>query len=216
MSRSLYTPNDDHDHHLRNLIDQRTTRADVHGRYPSVSEFSDTPSMYSRGHFSPTTSDSSSHYGAHVLSSRLPLASPHSRGNQQYDPQASMLDLEDDRRTSYASSGVYDHDNVEDDDRESVDRMSYLGPKMRFHSRAPWETEEGTLEEEEEELEDNHRHFPAGFPFSRAKSTTSRSSSPRPSYSSTRPSGESARSQLPPKRSFETINSQMSYPRGAL
>ncbi|EAU92680.2 hypothetical protein CC1G_01725 [Coprinopsis cinerea okayama7 len=75
---------------------------------------------------------------------------------------------------------------------------------------------EGEALQEEDELTDSPK--PLGFPFSLAgnhRSSSSPSSSPRPSQSQSRPSAESYRSNVPPKRSFDTINSQMSS-RGAL
>ncbi|KAG6841936.1 hypothetical protein C0991_005116 [Blastosporella zonata] len=50
------------------------------------------------------------------------------------DPSISMLDLDDDPRTSMVS----DYDNDDPNDQ----RLSYLGPNLRFHSPAPWETDD--------------------------------------------------------------------------
>jgi hypothetical protein len=204
------------DHHLRHLLDQRSARADVLRRYPSVSEYSDTPSVYSHAPFSPRPSD------AAAADCSSPISPSHRPPDSSrfHDPTISVLDLDDDARSSFAASGTYDDDHTayeDGDDNEPSTRISYLGPKMRFHSRAPWEMEDGTVDEEEEP-EENSRHFPPGFPFARSngsKTTHSGSSSPRPSYSG-RPSGESSCSNVLPKRSVETINSQMSYGRGAL
>ncbi|KAF8973880.1 hypothetical protein BDZ97DRAFT_1751829 [Flammula alnicola] len=201
----LRSPPDDHDDHLRYLLDQRSARADVNGRFSSISEYSDTPSVYSRPYFSPNPSNNADH---------------HTRNDEHFhDPGSSMLDLDDDPRSSFAPSETYEDETLEDgEDGAPVARLSYLGPKMRFHSRAPWEMEDDALEEEDE-IDENPRHFTSAFPFARANGSrpnNSGSSSPRPSYATSRPSGESSRSQVPPKRSFETINSQISYPRGAL
>lgn len=125
----------------------------------------------------------------------------------------SMLDLNEDPRLSITSSDIYDYDDDDDDDTHSASdnadqhlpRMS-LGPKMRFHSRAPWEMDESTLQEEDEP--DYRSVLPTsrkGFTFSLSRC-----------QDDSRPSGESSRSQEKPKRSFETTSSQMSYPRGAL
>lgn len=213
-------PQDTHDQLLRALLDQRAARADVHGRFSTVSEYTDTPSVYSRPNFSPKPSDNgehstpSTHYDYPSPVSPHPEALPPARSQP-----ASMLDLDDDPRSSLALS---DNDPLsgegQDDELDATTRISYLGPKMRFHSRAPWELEGDPLEEEDES-EQLPRHFPAAYPFSRSNGpkpvSSSRSSSPRPSFKS-RPSGESARYQLPPKRSFDTINSQVSYSRGGM
>ena len=206
--------NDAHeDHHLRHLLDQRSARADVHGRYPSISEYSDSPSVYSPAFFSPRPSNPAD--DDQPSPSRRP-----SNGSRLHDPNTSMLDLDDDPRSSFAASETYDDDHTayeDGEDDEPGTRISYLGPKMRFHSRAPWEMEGSTLDEEDEPNE-NPRHFTSGFSFARSsgpKAIQSGSSSPRPSYAS-RPSGESSCSNVRLKRSFETINSQISYGRGAL
>jgi len=87
----------------------------------------------------------------------------------------------------------------------ALPRMS-LGPKMRFHSRAPWELGDGGLQEESDpEYTRSFSTLKKGLTFSIAKSPESG-----------RASGESCRSQAKSKCSFETTSSQVSYPRGAL
>ncbi|KAF5311853.1 hypothetical protein D9619_003138 [Psilocybe cf. subviscida] len=204
------------DDYLRQLLDQRTTRADLLGRFSTISECSDTPSVYSRTQFSPGPSVS----GDHSEESRYTAApSSQARPNANFDTVgSSMLDLGYDQRTSYAPSETRVDDPLAYEDEGEVDtssRMSYLGPKMRFHSRAPWEMDETALDEEDEE--DNHAR--SGYSSSRSdasKTYGAGPSSPRPSQVASRRSGESSRSRVPPKRSFETIDSQVSYPRGAL
>jgi len=216
MLRSTDSPQDTHDHHLRSLIDQRSTRADIRGRFSAFSEYSDTPSVYSPAFFSPRSADNGEYQDDQDYPS--PTSAIRSHHEQLNDNTPSMLDLDDlDPRSSFAPSEFFNIDDTgyKDGDNSSTARMSYLGPKMRFHSRAPWELGDDALEEAAEPEED-HRPFQSVFPFrgNGAKSTASSSSSPRPSYTTSRPSGESSRSQVPPKRSFETINSQISYPRG--
>lgn len=205
----LRSPQDTHVDHLRNLIDQRSTRADIRGRFSAISEYTDTPSVYSRSFFSPKLSGNGEHQNDQDHPSPTSAIQHHLN---DYTP--SMLDLDDDPRSSFASSEKFniDDNSYEDGDDRSTARMSYLGPTMRFHSRAPWELEDDALEEEAEPEED--RLFQSVFPFrgNGAKSATpSSSSSPRPSYTTSRPSGESSRSQALPKRPFDTINSQISY-----
>ncbi|PPQ67066.1 hypothetical protein CVT25_005667 [Psilocybe cyanescens] len=224
MYRSPPSSQDTHDDHLRNLLDQRSTRADIQGRFSTISEYTDTPSVYSRANFSPRVPDE----GPHDLyrtdydgTSPISPCVPRSNDAHIHDQPTSMLDLDEDSRSSFAPSESNDDEPLPydggGDEIETATRMSYLGPKMRFHSRAPWEMEGDTLEEDDEANQVS-RHFQPGHSFGRSsgsKFDSSRSSSPRLSFNS-RPSGESSSSHIPPKRSFETISSQMSYPRGAL
>ena len=184
---------DTHVDHLKSLLDQRSTRADIRGRFSLISEYSDTPSVYSRPFFSPKSSDNSEDQDYPSPSFDI---HPHTN-----DFTSSMLDLDDDSRSE---KFTIDDTGYEDGDDDPATRMSYLGPKMRFHSRAPWELEDDTFEEEVE-TEEGHRLFQPVFPFrGNGSKSTSSSSSPRPSYSTSRPSGES-----------ETVNSQLSHQPGS-
>ncbi|KAJ3548323.1 hypothetical protein NMY22_g1307 [Coprinellus aureogranulatus] len=206
MSASLDSTPDSH--HVRHMHDQRINRLDPDDNFCGLTQYTDTPSVYAPTYFSPG-----------------PAFSPRDRLN---DPHMSTIDMESDPRFSLAISQSDDtshdddetHSFEEDDDDgpktgdESDSRLSYLGPKMRIHTRAPWETEAGIAEEDEDALDSPKHH---AFPFSfggRGHSSTG-SSSPRPSLSFGRPSGDSARSHIMPKRSFDTINSQLSS-KGAL
>lgn len=146
-----------HDDHLKHLLDQRAARADLHGRFPSLSEFSDSPSVYSHPQFSPRPSDRSA-LEAHPHSFRFPQSpktyspsiaeprSPISDRDRLNIPTASSLDLEDDPRSSSELNSIRDgEDNdspPEDEQEEEETRISVYGPKMRFHSPAPWEEDE--------------------------------------------------------------------------
>jgi hypothetical protein len=108
-------------------------------------------------------------------------------------------------------------DEVADDDDDDT-RMSLLGPKMRFHSRAPWETSEDSLQEEDEPEEGvsssrGRGMFLKGEGIIKGFGLTS---SGLRSSSAGRRSGESSRSQGMPKSSYETTLPQPSSPRGAL
>ncbi|KZT30685.1 hypothetical protein NEOLEDRAFT_1237898 [Neolentinus lepideus HHB14362 ss-1] len=134
------------------------------------------------------------------------------------DPSASTLDLEDDPRYSYASQDYSDDDHSSQhtvDDDDDVSRMSVLGPKMRFHSPAPWELGGDALVEEEEpetsalsrtlsepRSEKTRGGIMKGLGLSRTNSNG-------------RPSIESGRSSGKGKQSFETNSSYIS-PGGAL
>ena len=212
----LRSPQDAHLDHLRGLLDQRSTRADIRGRFSAISEYSDTPSVYSRPFFSPR---SSSDNGGEHQNSSSPDSAIQSHPDRIDDYTSSMLDLDyldgDSRSLAPSLEKINIDDTYEDGDDDSATRLSYFGPKMRFHSRAPWELDDDTLEEDAG-TEDGHLPFQSILPFrgNGAKCATSSSSSPRPSYTN-RPSGESSRSRVPPsKRSFDTINSQLSYQRG--
>ena len=149
-----------HDDHLRHLLDQRAARADLHGRFPSLSEFSDSPSVYSHPHFSPRPPDrpflegnsfrfpqSPKGYSPSLSEPRSPITD-RERLNL---PNASSLDLEDDPRSSSEYQSVSEYQSLAPDDQdrsnstdpeEEEPRISMYGPKMRFHSPAPWEEDE--------------------------------------------------------------------------
>ncbi|KAI0348414.1 hypothetical protein BDW22DRAFT_1424592 [Trametopsis cervina] len=208
--------------HLRRLLDQRAARADLHGRFPSISEFSDSPSVYSHAHFSPRPIDradqepSTSSY--HQYGRRPSL--PQSLGitdRQRLDiPDASSLDLDDDTQPSYTpepgSDSDEDNDDVvagQTDDDAEVHRVSAYGPKMTVHSRAPWEIGEDDPVEFDEP--DNVSKKSA-FHFARkekenAKKPRSRDGRPE---CDTRPSLDSMHSQSRGKQSFETTSSHVS------
>lgn len=97
-----------------------------------------------------------------------------------WHPDASMLEFSDDSR----SNSTYDDAGFDDDD--DPQRMS-IGPKMRFHSPAPWEEGEDSIPEDSSEY---HHEPPRKKPFHFGAA-----SSPRPSTDS-RPSIESGRMKL--------------------
>ncbi len=205
MLRSMNSPPDPHDDHLRHLLDQRATRADLHSRVPSLSEFSDTPSIYSHPFFSPQPADrdvDTSSLASQSLSRSSPR--PGRERNRLNELAVSMLDLDEDPRSSFASSSVYndeeqdDYDENDEDD-EPMPRMSLLGPKMRFHSKAPWELDEGIVMEDEAESDRSRDHPKNSF-------------SPVEPLKTKKTSFESRRSQG--KGSFESVSSQTSYSRG--
>lgn len=238
MLRTMNLHNDDH---VRHLIDQRSARTDLHSRYPSVSEYSvrDTPSVYSTQTFSPSlhdrdseinykglsvnTASSQSYHRPRPAEPRSPM-SPLSDRELLNDPSASGLDLEEDYRSSYASSNAYDEDDNEPS-QEITDvgddsRMSMLGPKMRFHGRAPWEMGEEPLDEgDESDSSGKSRIF--GSKRSRGKGDGITkgfgvgAANSRPSLPS-RPSYDSSRTGQRSKGSFETIASNVSNSQGAL
>ncbi|KAG1875614.1 hypothetical protein DFJ58DRAFT_757101 [Suillus subalutaceus] len=199
MSRSVHSPWDAQDD-FRSL----RSHAPRHTRFPSISEFSDSPSVYSHAYFSPDSGDIEPDTSSYHSSQRRPSIS-----NSDYldDHAASILDLDDEDVTGVSIHTVDITDDTENDDEDDEDddashRMSVQGPKIRFHSRAPWETgEEDTIDGNEKVKSKNVkadliRHFGK--------------------RSSARPSAESFRSQVQFSDSFEIVTGNHSSSRGAL
>ena len=211
-----------HEDHLRRLLDQRTARADLHGRFPSVSDFSDSPSVYSHAHFSPRpvdrdlelSSGSYHHFAVHERRPSVPQ-SPGITDRQRLNiPDASSLDLDDDSQPSYTPEPSTSHDDDEgiaadgtgDDDAE-VHRVSAYGPKMTVHSRAPWEMGEDDVVD----LNDADGSYKkSGFKFTRKENPKKSRQRDGRHQCETRPSLDSLRSQSRLKQSFETVSSQVS------
>jgi hypothetical protein len=224
MLRSMNSPRDDH---LRHLLDQRSARADINGRFSSVSEYSDTPSVYSH-RFSPIPQDrGEGDFSVKPLnvdtSRRHPFnsepRSPISDRDLLNDPSASGLDLDDDYRSSYASSNTYDESNEQPlsptDVEEEDSRMSMLGPKMRIHGRAPWEMGEDTLEEGDES-DSSGRSYAFSTKRAKGKGEGIMKGFSRGVSKASRPSDESNRSRSRSKGSFETTASSVSNSHGSL
>ncbi|KAG0696041.1 hypothetical protein DFH29DRAFT_813547 [Suillus ampliporus] len=206
MLRSVHSPWDAQD-------DRRSARsyAPRHTRFPSISEFSDSPSIYSHAYFSPDSRDiepntSSFRYDTDSSSQRRPSTS---HSDCLSDHAASSLDL-DDEDVSLNTAETTDDTENDDEDGDAAHRISVQGPKIRFHSRAPWETGEDIIDEI------NSDHSPMSSSFGRkVKSKTAKADLMRHfgKGSSTRPSTESTRSQAQSNASFETGNHSSS--RGA-
>ena len=125
------------------------------------------------------------------------------QSGRPFHPHDSVSDTDEHSQISFDDD---DQLSASDHDLDpALPRMS-LGPKMRFHSRAPWELDDGGLQEEgDPEYTRSSSTLKKGLIFSITKSPASG-----------RASGESCRSQAKSKCSFETTSSQVSYPRGAL
>ena len=184
---SYYNP-PNHDH-IRQLLNQRHASTSYHSRFPSVSDVSDSPSVYSRSPFTPH------------LSNKVEQSTPIPTFDDQ-GQEPSTLDFSGGSRASYTTArttcgteetyGSRDELSLTDDD-EPEHRMSMLGIKMRFHSKAPWESGgEDILEEEEQERKSGDR------PHSRSKRNIK--------TFAVRPSVESSRSN---KKSLETSQYSM-------
>ena len=171
------SPNHDH---IRQLLNQRhaPTSTPHHSRFPSVSDVPDSPSVYSRSPFTPHPFDKVEH---------SPTISTFPTFDDQ-DQEPSSLDFSTDSRGSYTTArtnydteepyGSRDELSLAEDD-EPEHRISMLGIKMRFHSKAPWEAGGEDTPEEEEERKSGDR------PPSRSKRSI-KSFTVRPSVESSR------------------------------
>lgn len=194
--------------HIRHLLHQRTAPAlATHGHFPSETDVPDSPSIYSHSQFTPRPLDKNEspyHFSRYDSLSRSPVVD-RARFNHA---NSSILSLHDDPRSSYASSSTYDQtSHITEYSREDEDdpehRMSMLGIKMRFHSKAPWELGGDDIVEEDE-----GGHAPVFRPSSHSKRSLKSFGSSR------RPSGESNRSGSVGKKSSDS-SSQLSA-RGAM
>lgn len=155
----MSSPSPVREDNLRRLLDQRAARVDVyHTRFPSLTEFSDSPSIYSHPHFSPRP--------PHLDSSppQFDFAIPPQYARPSFDAVRSLassttdthgLDTDSIGPTSDRHPERTPSPHPEDEEPEP--RMSFLGPTMRFHSPAPWETED-TIKEGAEQ-DDDARSF---------------------------------------------------------
>ena len=168
-----------HDH-IRQLLNQRHASTHHHSRFPSVSDVSDSPSVYSRSPFTP-----------HIFN-KAQQSTPIPTFDDQ-DQKPNGISLSDGLRapyatahTTYATEEAYgSRDDLSLTDDEPEHRMSMLGIKMRFHSKAPWEAGgEDILEEEEQERKSGDR------PPSRSKRSI-KSFAVRPSVESSRSNKQS-------------------------
>jgi len=216
MSRSRHSPRDARQDHPS----ARSPYSPAHAPFPSTSEFSDSLEVYSHAHFSPpcpssnhTEPKSSSFRHRDKGSSTERRPSHRDRLN---DPQASSLDLDDEFTPGSSINtadtiGRMENDEQLEDEEDPSHRISVRGPKIRFHSRAPWETGEDTIEEN-----DSVYSGKSGTFGRKVKSKTVEAAIMRHfGRGSSRPSTDSSRSQ--PKASFETTaRCSHSSSRGAL
>jgi hypothetical protein len=163
MNSPSPAPTHAHEDNFRRLLDQRAARADIHHpRFSSLTEFSDSPSIYSHPHFSPRPPhlDSSPPQFDFVIPPQyaqspidvlrtLPNSTTTDTHRQDSDSASSATDNRPERSPSPES--------ITPEDEEQEPRMSFLGPTMRFHSPAPWETEDNVKEDVEQE--DDARSF---------------------------------------------------------
>ncbi|KAG1749862.1 uncharacterized protein EDB91DRAFT_769728 [Suillus paluster] len=210
MLRSVHSPWDAQD-------DRRSARsyAPRHTHFPSISEFSDSPSVYSHAYFSPDSRDiepntSSFRYDdTDTFGERRPSIT---RSDCLSHHPASSLDLDDDCAAG-VSLNTADATENNDEDDDSSHRISVQGPKIRFHSRAPWETGEDEIDE----IDSDNSPMSTTFGM-KVKSKTAKADLMRHfgKSSSTRPSVESTRSYAQSNASFDFTAANHSGSRGAL
>jgi hypothetical protein len=205
-----------HEDHIRRLLDQRAARAgpDTRLAFDSLSVLSDSPSIYSR-QFSPRATHGDYPVAAasprrsqgHAYPEPKSPVSVMSDRERLADPTASGIDMED---SSDSLSDTYD--DAEDGQStveagEAEPRMSYLGPKMKVHSKAPWEVDDDDVDS------DTSSHFRGSSSHKRTKTKTSKGDGIMKGLgfmgrNGPRPSGESSRSSSSGnKKSFETSSS---------
>jgi hypothetical protein len=165
------SPSPAQDDNLRRLLDQRAARADIHHtRFPSLTEFSDSPSIYSHPHFSPRSPhpDSSppqfdfaippQHAAGPVFNATtmrsLASSATATTTTTTTDTQHGLDGPNPDVRLLKGSVSL---ESMQAEDEELESRMSFLGPTIQFHTLAPWETEDNITEGVEQE--DDARSF---------------------------------------------------------
>lgn len=192
MLSSVQAGQNTHDDYVKQLLDQRTARTDF--RFSTPSDFSDTPSVYSRSFFSPRP-----HNGG-------PVSPVNGYTSHDHITPVNLASLDPDNINDSSlgpnRAAVHENHEAEEDlDVESMSHISMLGPKMRFHSRAPWETGEDTLCEGDETV--SQLECPAKSRFFNFVP-----SSPRIGNLVGRPSVESTRSEVARKMSMESTASK--------
>ncbi|KAG2159720.1 uncharacterized protein EDB93DRAFT_1111655 [Suillus bovinus] len=210
MLRSVHSPWDAQD-------DLRSVRsyAPPHTRFSSISEFSDSPSVYSHAYFSPDSRDiepNTSSYRYDVPDSSSQRRPSISNSDYLDDYAASSLDLDDEDVASVLINTLGDTENDDEDD-DTSHRISVQGPKIRFHSRAPWETGEDNIDENDSDHSAMSNVFGKKVKSKTAKADLMRHFG---KSSSARPSAESIRSQVQSNSSFEIVAGNQSGSRGAL
>jgi hypothetical protein len=169
----MNSPSQDQEDNLRRFLDQRaaSARADIHhARIPSLTEFSDSPSIYSHAHFSPCPPHLGSSPPHFDFAIPPQYVRPSFEAVRSFSPPAfGNRDL----ATDGTASTIHTHrerspspESIPPDDEEPDPRLSFLGPTMRFHSPAPWETEESFTDEPEQEDD------PRSFATKRSRSKT--------------------------------------------
>ena len=184
----------------RRLLDQRAARAGIHhhARFPSLTEFSDSPSIYSHAHFSPRSPHRDSISPQYDFSASPQYARSSLEAVRSFTASPTSTNSADPTLGARQVRG-HSPESVPSEDEEPDPRMSFLGPTMRFHSPAPWETEDAVKEEGGDQEDDARsllskrgRSKTRGEGFMRnfgrvAPATAKSTSAARPSVESLRP-----------------------------
>ncbi|KAH0838204.1 hypothetical protein J3R83DRAFT_6456 [Lanmaoa asiatica] len=206
MAASLRSPLDAHEDTLKPVPDRRHYMPGYphphhRARFPSLTEFPDSPSVYSHTYHSPNADVHSDTASFSRLSG--PPGSLESDGET-----ASTI-------CSLSTEDVQDDSDVDDcTDDDASHRISLQGPKIRFHSRAPWETDD--VIPHGEESDNSSRSATIGSKLRRKASRADNLIRTFTRGSSSRPSVDSARSQVSETSSFEITAGNYSSSRGAL
>ncbi|KAF9244576.1 hypothetical protein BU15DRAFT_59350 [Melanogaster broomeanus] len=224
MSRSSPPQRDANEAHQNILSDHRNIHFSTHAPFPSLTEFSDSLFAYNHAYSSSHPPESDIDSGAPSFRFPPPSMAPHdgvsplsvSYGDRLDDPPASSLYPDDETASSGRSMSTPDAEDDSDfgDDLDDASqRTSLQGPKIRFHSRAPWETDE--------DGEDSDHNSRSGIIGTKLKAKMSKADSLMRTFGkgtslTSRPSVESARSQASTKSSFEVTAGNYSSARGAL
>lgn len=196
MAASSCSPIDAH----HNISDPRHYLAHSRhrARFPSLTEFPDSPSVYSHTYHSPDALTPSF--------SRL----SDSTGCLEFDDEtASTI-------RSLSTEDVQDDSDLDNCTDDASHRISLRGPRIRFHSRAPWETDD--VVPHAEEPVNNTRSATIGNKLrgKASRADTLMRTLTRGSFIPSRPSIESTRSQVSATSSFEITGGNYSSSRGAL
>lgn len=205
MAASLRSPMDAHENTIASVSDRRHylghPHPHHHARFPSLTEFPDSPSVYSHVYHSPD---------ADVRSDTT-----------SFSDYSGCLEFDDETTStirSLSTEDVQDDSDVDDCTDDASHRISLQGPKIRFHSRAPWETDD--VVPHGEESDNSSRSATIGI-GSKLKGKASRADNlirtfTRGSSIVSRPSVDSACSHVSGTSSFEVTAGNYSTSRGAL
>lgn len=139
MAAALRSSMDAHENTFGSFSDRRHYPGHPHphhrARFPSLTEFPDSPSVYSHVYHSPDTD-------VHSDTASFSRLSDTPDSLEFDDETASTI-------RSLSTEDVQDDSDVDHCTDDTSHRISLQGPKIRFHSRAPWETDDVIPHDEE-------------------------------------------------------------------
>lgn len=200
MAASL-RPTDPHENAFRSVSDRRHYLGH-RARFPSLTEFPDSPSVYSHAYHSP---DADVHSDTASFSR---LSGP-----------PDCLECDDETAStirSLSTEDVQDDSDIDDCTDDASHRISLQGPKIRFHSRAPWEIDDVIPPGEESDNSSKSATIGTKLKGKASRADNLIRTFARGSFTASRPSVDSARSQVSATSSFEITAGNYSGSRGAL